>query len=529
LTDSGTNQFQGGAVADITAGPTIGTAWEAAVRCHGDRPFLVCLTAAGDRREFSYRAFDEAINRTANALRARHVGEGSRVVVQVGNSPEFLTGLFGIMKIGAVAVPVGVHASPAEVLSTIAACQAEFAIVDESACGLWGPGADQTVLPGGWLAVRSPSGVGGRPPLDELSTQEVATWVPSDRITADSLAEILYTSGTTGTPKGVMVTHANLLFSGHYGQWQTSLRPDDRLLTAMPACHSNFQMAALLPVLLAGACLVLVDRYSATRFWGQVRQERATVIQLISMMVRTLLLQPPTQSDCDTKVRAAMYFMPLSDEEKERFEARFGVRLMNSYGSTESIGWAVTDPPTGERRWPSVGRAGLGYEVGIFDPAGQELPPGVDGEFWIKGVPGLSLMLGYYEDPAETRRVLRPDGWMRTSDTGRRDADGWFYFVDRADNIIKRSGENISTTEIENVLTSLPEICEAAVIAVPDELRDHAVKAFVLPVAGAHIDIAAVSAHCREQLAPHKVPQSIVVVDAFPRTPSLKIEKRLLR
>jgi len=249
---------------------------------------------------------------------------------------------------------------------------------------------------------------------------------------------------------------------------------------------------------------------------------------LIAMMVRTLLLQPATDADSCHCVREALTFMPLTDEEKDGFEYRFHVRLMNSYGSTESVGWVLTDLPHGERRWPSVGRPGLGYEVGIFD-GDRELPPGQIGEIRIKGVPGRTLTSGYFSDAEATEKMLTPDGWLRTSDQGYCDEDGWFYFVDRASNLIKRSGENISTTQIEQVLLTHPLILEAAVIGVDDPIRDQGVKAFVLLTPGAQLSEEEIKDYCSRRLACHKVPQHVEIVTDFPRTTSMKIEKRLLR
>ncbi|MDR1431505.1 MAG: AMP-binding protein [Propionibacteriaceae bacterium] len=515
---------------DIVGNMGIAAAWDAAVRFAGDRPFLVFLGPDGHRAEYSYREFNLEINRAANAFRGIGVGQGTMVLLQVGNSPEFLTCLFGLAKIGAVCVPVGLQASPAELLAVYRRLGVTWAVVEESAAAVHARLRETAaILPGGLLSVHpSAEPCQAARSFAGLCASASADFAAAEAVSADTLAELLFTSGTTAEPKGVMVTQANMVFSGYYGVWQTSLRSEDRFFTTMPACHSNFQLAALMPVLMAGACLVLAHRYSASRFWEQARAERATVVQLIAMMVRTLLLGPEAETDRDNLVREALYFMPLSDAEKQRFESRFAVRLLNSYGSTESIGWAVTDPPTGERRWPSVGRAGLGYEVGIFDDSGNELPPGEIGEFWIKGVPGRSLMLGYHNDPEATARTLRPDGWMRTNDQGYRDADGWFYFTDRAANLVKRAGENISTTEIENVLAAHPLIAEAAVIGVPDPLRDQALKAFVLPLPGAQLSAEAVTAHCAESLACYKVPQHIALVSDFPRTESMKIDKKLL-
>ena len=245
-------------------------------------------------------------------------------------------------------------------------------------------------------------------------------------------------------------------------------------------------------------------------------------------MERRRLLRPASAADGRQRVHEALYLMPLSDAEKVEFERRVRVRLLNSYGSTKSIAWAVTDPPQGERRWPSVGRAGLGYEVGVFDGQGRELPAGEIGELRIRGVPGRTLMKGYFDDAGATAAALSPDGWLRTNDEGFMDADGWFYFVDRSVNLIKRAGENISACEVECVLTAHPLIAEAAVIGVPDPVRDKAVKAFVRPVPGARIGVAEVQSFCRDRLAAFKVPEFIELVDDFPRTASLKIEKRLL-
>lgn len=507
----------------IASGQDVGTVWAGAVRTAGDRPFLVWLSADAQRQELSYREFDERVNRAANALTDLGVGARDLVLLQLRNSPDFVMCLFALARLGAVAVPMALCASPAEVARTSAACRPAWTVVDTGCVDVHRdvPRAHPLVVVGGRHE--------GATDLDEAC--RLASPLPPvvDPAGPDALAELLYTSGTTADPKGVMVTHANLVFAGHYGVWETGLRADDRLFTPMPACHSNFQLAALMPVVVAGACLVMAETYSAHRFWSQVRETDATVIQIISMIVRTVLLQPPGPLDRDNRVRDALFFMGLSDAEKDAFEQRFGVRLLNTYGSTESITWALTDPPVGERRWPSVGRPGLGYQVGVFDEDGHELPAGQVGELRIQGTPGVSLMAGYYGDPEETERVLLPGGWLRTYDRGYRDRDGWFFYVCRDGDVIKRSGENISAAEVERVLTAHPQIAEAAVVAVPDPIRDEAVKAFVRLVPGSALTPQEVVEHCRRELIDFKVPSQVELVEDFPRTPSMKIEKRLLR
>ncbi len=514
---------------DIASGQDVGSLWAGAVRTCGDRPFLVWLGADGARQEFSYREFDGRVARAANALTSLGVGARDLVAVQLPNTPDFVTYLFALASLGAVTVPIAHCASAPEVARMAAACPLAWAIVDAGRADV------RRELRRGTAGANPLLVVGGTGPehdaVDLTAACAGASSLPPavDRVGSGALAELLYTSGTTAEPKGVMVTHGNLVFSGHYGVWETGLRPDDRLFTPMPACHSNFQMAALMPVVVAGACLILAEAYSAHRFWTQVRENDATVVQIISMIVRTLLLQPTDPLDGQNRVREALFFMGLSAAEKDAFEERFGARLLNTYGSTESIGWALTDPPVGERRWPSVGRPGLGYEVGIFGSGGHELPAGQVGEIRIKGTPGTSLMAGYYGNPAETARVLLPGGWLRTHDLGYRDADGWFYYVGRDRDVIKRSGENISTAEVEQVLTAHPQIAEAAVIGVPDPIRDEAVKAFVRRVPGATLTVQDVVDYCRHELIEFKVPSQVELVDDFPRTPSMKIEKRLLR
>lgn len=512
----------------IASGMTTASLWEWSHKAHGQRTFLVHLDEEGNRTEHSYAEMAARIHRCAHAFVELGIGFGDTVLLQLRNTPTMLATLFGLAEIGAIAVSLGMGASPAEITRAIRRTSAGWVVVeadrlechrtalleqlDVRAVLVAGRHSAQPHLPCPCLV------------LDELLEGQEDSPVEAP-IDSDTVAEILYTSGSTAAPKGVLITQGNLVFSGQYGVWQTSLRPDDRLLTTMPACHSNFQLAALTPVLVAGATLVMVERYSAHGYWETVRTEKATVIQLISMMARTMLLQPSNPLDAQHSVREVQYFIAISDEEKAVFEQRFGVRLMNCYGSTESIGWALTDPPRGERRWPSVGRPGLGYQAGIFDDDGRQLAPHLVGEIRIKGIPGRSLTIGYHDDPQATRHALSADGWLCTGDQGYCDEDGWFYFVDRHIDMIKRAGENISATEVEKVLTAHPLIAEAAVVALPDALRDATVKAFVRPVPGARLTAQQVIAHCAANLNSYKVPETVELVENFPRTESMKIAK----
>lgn len=508
---------------DIVASSTLCSAWAEAVSLGPDRDFLVFLHDEGWRTQYSYRQFDDWVARVAAILAAKGVCPGQLVAMQLGNRPEFIATLLGLARLGAVAVPVGVKTPSAEALRLYRASAASLSVVESNLVAEHARLRDtEAVLPGGIIDVAEVAAAAGVDPTGSHVP------VADVHISSDDLAEVMFTSGTTAAPKGVCVTHANMVYSGIFTVWQTSLRPQDRIFTTMSACHSNFQLVALTGAIAAGAAVILTNRYHATSFWRQVREEHATVVQLTAVIARTMMAQPPHADDANHDVRVGLYYMPLSDDEHAAFQRRFGIQLLNSYGSTESICWVVTDPPTGARRWPSVGRAGIGYQVAITDPAGKELPPGEIGEFRVKGTPGRTLMAGYLNDPEATADVLSPDGWLRTSDIGYCDEDGWFYFIDRSHNIIKRAGENIAATEVEVVLASHPQIREAAVVGVPDPVRDQAVKAVVALEPGATLTRDEIRQFCSERLAPFKVPSIIEFVTALPRSASMKIEKRAL-
>lgn len=537
-------------MADIVGNETLRDLWQSVVERKGRRHFLTFQNRVGDVFEYTYAAFDEDVNRIANVFLDLGIEKGDHVALHLHSSPEFLMCLFGLAKIGAVAVPINEQylADEAEYIleNSDAICVVVEPLFYETYQELLARGH---YFPKGVVVARA----GTESPRSNIDFSSIYTplgtveegqqgiydfWMmrceqsailrDSCELASDDPVQIIYTSGTTSRPKGVVLTHANMVFSGLYGDWEVSLRGSDRVLTSMPACHSNFQLAALMPVITAGASLIIIEKYSATRFMKQIRHYKATVIQCVAMMLRTLLLQPVDPEEKNHCVREVLYFIPITDAEKEEFEQRFNMRIMNTYGSTESIGWAITDPPVGARNWPSVGRAGLGYKARICDMNDNELLPGEVGEIQIKGERGRSVMLEYYNNPEATENTFSIDGWLKTGDQGYQDDNGWFYFVDRKVNMVKRSGENISTTELEEILEQHPAIAEAAVIGVPDPIRDQAIKAFVRFAPGESMTLAEVEQYCKDHMASFKVPTFYEVVEDFPRTCSMKIEKKLL-
>lgn len=479
---------------------TLPELWRSRVDRRGDHPALVTLGCDGSTRTHSYDDLDRLAGGAAAMLGALGVRSGSAVVLHLAPGPELLAGFLAVAGLGAVAVVLHPDTLAEECAQVVARTGARVAVCPPAAAGRY-------------------------------STQHVvdpADWTPGPRLpvpAVDRLApvSIVFTSGSTATPKGVLLTHANLVFSGRFVQWQAALTADDRLLTTMPACHVNFQLNAMLPILTAGGTLIVVDRYSARRFWRQVREQRATVVQSIAMMVRTQLCQPVEPGERDHQVREVLYYLPITDAEKDEYTERFGVRLLNSYGNSECLVGAITDPPTGERRWPSIGRVGPGYQARIADEQGNELPDGRTGEIQLRGEPGVTFMAGYLDDPAATAALYDADGWMHTGDLGHRDADGWFYFADRRSRVIKRGAENISPARVEAVLATHPAIAEASVIGVPDPIYDQAVKAVVAPKPGQELTADAVIAHCAARLPRFMVPTVVELVDHLPQTRSFKV------
>lgn len=510
---------------DIVGNRTLRDLWDDLAAHSGNRVFLDFEDRTGRPATYTYGQFDRLINRTANFLRSLGVGPGDAVAVQLANCPELLQVQFGLAKLGALFVPLHPRAGAPECADAVERTSARAVVCEPDLAPAYGPGrieVDHVVVARG--AGPLPGTIAFEPARD--AQPEVLADPPA--LTGDTDACVVFTSGTTARPKGVLVSHTNMLFSGLFVDWQVGLRPADRLATTMPACHVNFQLNALMPVLTAGATLIALERYSARRFWRQVCDYEATVVQSIAMMVRTQLMQPEADWERRHHVREVLYYLPITDAEKARFEERFNTRILNSYGTSELLVGVITDPPVGERRWPSIGRVGLGYEARIAAEDGTEAAPGVVGEIQVRGVPGRTVMKGYLDDPEATAAAYAPGGWMRTGDLGHTDQDGWFYFADRRTHLIKRSGENISPAEVEAVLALHPGIVEAAVIGVSDPIHDQAVMAYVVPVAGARPTAAEVRAHCRAHLAEFKVPTIVEFVDALAQTGSFKVARTKL-
>jgi long-chain acyl-CoA synthetase len=347
-------------------------------------------------------------------------------------------------------------------------------------------------------------------------------------LSKDDEAIIIYTSGTTGKPKGCLLTHGNLLANARQIVEWLGFGAEDRLLTVMPLFHMNAVSVTTVSALYAGGSTVTSPRFSASRFWQTVSDYRITSFGSVATMLTMLLKTYPAgvpEGLSTERLRFAMCgSAPVPAKVMRRFEETFNCLVVEGYGLSESTCRSTFNPPDRRRRPGSCGLA-IGNEMRVVDEEDREAPAGQTGELVLRGE---NIFKGYFRNEEATRQAFR-GGWFHTGDIGYRDADGFFYIVDRKSDMIIRGGENIYPREIDEVLYAHPDVAEAATFGVPDELYGEEVAAFVVPREGRAPDAESVLAHCRAHLADFKCPRTVRFVKALPKGPTGKVLKRELR
>lgn len=489
-----------------------------------DRPFILFTDHRGGLASYTFADLQRRVVSFAGWLDAQGIRPGDRVALYMGNSVEFVVALLGVVHLGAICVPIVAQSSRDEV---------RYILGHSAAKGLV-TSADRQDLA---LEVRKSL---DQPPFVVVAGDDgpvhpdvrafdacTSSAEPPAVATPEGVAMIMYTSGTTSRPKGVMLSHRACLAAGQTTADHVRLRPDDRHYCVLPLFHCNAMMFQFLPSLLTGATVVLAPTFSASRFWETVRALRVSIINLTAGTIRLLLSAPPGPDDRLHEARLAMYGLPLTGEEIGAFETRFGMPLSMAWGLTESGACGTRTPLYADRRqqWQSIGQVSVGWQVRVVDDGGRDLPPGETGELLIAG-PGLTD--GYYRNPEATAEALR-DGWLYTGDLGWIDADGYVFFYDRKKDVIKPKGENVGAGEIERVVRALPGVDDCAAIGVPDPIVEERIKVFVQLLPGASVTPEAVIAHCRAQLASFKVPSEVELRNELPKTSVGKIRKGELR
>jgi crotonobetaine/carnitine-CoA ligase len=471
--------------------------------------------------------FNEQINKTANGLLSLGVKHGDKVAIMLPNNPEFLFTWFALNKIGAVEVPINVALKGQGLAYQMVQSDCVALVADtEYLDRLEGVAGDLENI--NHIAF---TGADGLPNWSGFETMTFADLMdrPSDTPRANvhysDLASILYTSGTTGVSKGVMFSH-------HYWYdiWAESVKysrytEDDVLYTGLPFFHGNAQGITIGPAILADAKAVIVERFSASRLWDDCRRWECTEANYIGGIIPILLKQEEREDDADNPVRL-MVGAAAPQDEWHAFQKRFNTKILEVYGMTECYCCLVS--PYDEPRAGACGQPITGWDVRIVDDDDNECKPGSLGEFIARSNKMFVGTTGYYNKPEATLELFK-NGWIHTGDLGRMDEDGYFYFVDRKKQAIRRRGENISSFEVESVISAHDAVLESCVVGVPSDVGEEEVKAVVVLKDGQQVSEEELIRWCEPRLAYFAIPRYIAIRSTLPKTPSERVEKFKLK
>jgi long-chain acyl-CoA synthetase len=463
----------------------------------------------------SYRELDDQSAQVAGLLAARGIAPGTPIGIMLPNVPEFASVYYGILRTGAVVVPMNPLLKAREIAyylgdSGAPVIFAWHVTAPEVEIGAKEAGAEAILVDPATFP-------------DILATASPAPQVV-DRAAYDT-AVVLYTSGTTGHPKGAELTHANLINNVEVSAADLfQLGPDDLIFGGLPLFHAFGQTCTLNAAIMTGASLTVLPRFDAAKALGILADERVTIFAGVPTMF-SALLHVPDRSDYDVSALRLCISggaaMPV--EVLRQFEDQFDCIVLEGYGLSETSPVASFNHPDRERKPGSIGTPIRGVEMRVVDAAGAEVPQGEVGEIAIRG---HNIMKGYLNKPDATAEAVSADGWFRTGDIGRVDADGYYYIVDRKKDLIIRGGYNIYPREIEEVLYEHPEVAEAAVVGMPHPELGEEVGAAVALKPGATVTPDELRSYVKSQVAAYKYPRRVWIVDALPKGPTGKILKK---
>ncbi len=496
-------------------------AFRAAVRRFSASPLVVTAEAS-----HSFAEIDVASDRIAAGLGRHNIGVGDRVALYCPNVPEFLVAYLGVVKAGAIVVPINL---------LIQADEARFILDDAAVRGVIYHNAlhdkvdtlrQQAKSDLCWVRIGGADDRSGDISFSSLLTNDAPTPAPMIDPAKD-LAAILYTSGTTGRSKGVMLTHLNLVSNTHSVCTALSLRPgEDRLLVVLPMFHSFAATVGMLTPALHGLSFVPVVRFDTSLVSETIAKTGATLFLGVPSMYSLLVRLDDRQAALWRGIRfgvAGGAAMP--PDLLVAVEERLGFPVLEGDGPTECSPVTCVNPIDGARKPGSVGLPVPGVEMGVRDDAGEVMPRGEVGEVCVRGP---NVMLGYWQQPTATAETMVGD-WLRTGDLGYIDDDGYIFLVDRKKDMVIVNGMNVYPRMVEEVISSHPDVAEVAVVGEPHRLHGEIIVAWVVTKAGAELSDAALKAFCRDRLGPHQLPRRFERSDGLPKNATGKVLKRELR
>lgn len=495
----------------------------------GDKPAYYFMDNSS-----TFAELDQAVTMFASGLEKLGVKKGDHIALLLGNSPHFVISLYGALRLGAVVIPVNPIYTAEEINYILNNGDVKLVITIDKLLPLFEnlqqyfPKVENVVVceTGGEVDLTSAQEKLG----DKLNLfpQVLQTGNPAfvgPELTDDEVAVVLYTSGTTGKPKGAMLTHKNLFSNAKDISDYLMMSEDDRVITTLPVFHVFALTVVVNAPLMNGATMVIVPSFSPAEIFRLVEKYEATVFAGVPTMYNYLYQYPEGTADQFETLRLCISggsSLPVAL--LENFEKKFNVMISEGYGLSEASPVTCFNPLDRPRKAGSIGRSIVNVENKVVDELGNEVPVGEVGELIARGP---NIMKGYYKMPEETAATIR-DGWLYTGDLARMDEDGYFYIVDRKKDMVIVGGYNVYPREVEEVLYNHDDVVEVAVLGVPDPNTGEAVRAFVV-VKNDAITEADLLAYCEERLAKYKLPKSIEFLDELPKNTTGKILRRSLR
>ncbi|MCI4352646.1 MAG: AMP-binding protein [Thermoplasmata archaeon] len=477
--------------------------------------------------DLTYEELDRGSDRVAAGLRERGIGKGNRVACLLGNRPEFPLLWFGVAKTGAVFVPLNTALHGELLRYELADCTPTAIVTDGDSFPAYEHVSDWGGAPSVWVIDGAYAGSPLAGDVERFSALANSGGLPpTEPLRPSEPASILYTSGTTGRPKGVVLPHRRLVNTPKEVGARAILTPESVLFTSLPLYHCNAQEKTTLVALLNDLTAAFDDRFHASSFWETASRFHATHVALLTTMISVLYKQPARPSDRTHAVRIATASGTPVGLWKE-FEARFGVRIIESYGMTECGCTTLMNPPNAIR----VGSVGLPFgfvEAQVVDEHDRPVPPDTPGELVVRPRVPFTMFLEYLGKPETTVAAWR-NLWFHTGDLLRQDLDGYFYFIDRKGDVIRRRGENVAPFDVESALAQHPAVLECVAVGVPSELGEEDVKVFVQLKEGAGATAEELFRFAASALPFFMVPRYIEFVPTIPKTPNQKAQRFLLR